>query len=290
MKYKNKLLRKLREYMIITLGAVIYSIAFCWWYEPNNLSVGGFTGIAQIINHYFPVIPIGIMSIVMNIPLFVIGVRLLGKHLLTSSIYAMVVSYLIIDLIDSLYRFPTSDPLLCSLFGGVMVGVSAGIMMLAGSTTGGSELLARLLKYKYRHIPIGNFVLAIDLIVILNYTMAFHSFNNALYGIIALYVTSVAMNNIIYGSDTAKMAYIISDKSEEITAGLLDLDFGVTILDGKGAYSGNPAKVIMCVFKSREIAAIKELVSDIDKDAFIIVCEAHEVMGEGFGKNSPSSL
>ena len=290
MRAKNKIVRTIHEYLIITVGAIIYSIAFCCWYEPNNLSVGGFTGISQIINHYIPTVPIGIMSIVLNIPLFIMGVRLLGKHLLASSIYAMTISYIIIDLINSVYTFPSADPLLCSLFGGVMVGVSGGVMMLAGATTGGSELMARLLKFKYRHIPIGHFLLAIDLIVIIGYTLAFNTFNNALYGVIALYVTSVAMNNVIYGSDTAKMAYIISDKAPEITKGLLELDFGVTILDGKGAYSGNPTKVIMCVFKSREISQIKEFVSDTDSNAFIIVCEAHEVMGEGFGKNSPASL
>ena len=290
MKYRNKMLKKLKEYMIITFGAALYSLAFCWWYEPNHLSVGGITGVSQIINHYIPFLPIGIVSIVLNIPLFVVGVKIAGRHLLTSSIYCMTVSYFFIDLFDTLYKFPASDPLLCSLFGGVMVGASAGVTMLAGATTGGSELAARILKYKFRHISIGKLLLAIDLIVISAYTFAFRNFNNGLYAVIALYVTTVAMDKVIYGMDTAKMAYIISEHSAAITKGLLDLDMGATLLTGKGAYTGNPEKVILCVFKSSEIASIKELVHDTDPDAFIIVCEAHEVLGEGFGQNSMSAL
>ena len=291
MKYRNKMLRKLKEYTLITLGAAIYSLAFCWWYEPNHLSVGGITVLSQIINHYFPFMPIGVMSIILNIPLFIIGVRIAGRHLLTSSIYCMAVSYLFIDIIDSLYKFPSSDPLLCALFGGVMVGASAGITMLAGATTGGSELAARILKFKFHHISVGRLLLAIDLIVIFIYTLSFKSLNNGLYAIIALYVTSVAMDNVIYGANPTKMAYIISEHSKDITKSLLeDLDLGATLLNGQGAYTGNPEKVILCVFKSSNIAAIKELVNDIDPGAFIIVCEAHEVLGEGFNTNTMSAL
>lgn len=290
MNHKNTMLRLLKEYVIITLGSALYSFAFCCWYEPNNLSVGGFTGISQIINHYFPMIPIGTMSIILNIPLFIIGVKLLGRHLLTSTLYCMIISYFMIDALNIIYTFPPSDPLLCAIFGGVMVGASSGIMMLAGATTGGSELAARLLKFRFRHLSIGRLMLVLDLIVITAYTLSFHSLTNALYGIIALYITSVAMDAVIYGSNSAKMAYIISDHAKEINKGLLELDHGTTILSGQGGYTGNPEKVLLCVFRSRDIAAIKQLVHDTDKDAFIIVCEAHEVLGEGFSSNSPSAL
>lgn len=290
MKSKNPAVRLLYQYGIITLGCALYALCFNWFFQPNNISMGGFTGIAQIINRFFPMLPVGVMSIALNVPLFMLGVRKQGIKILIASLYAMSAGSLMIDGLASVYTFQPMEPLLACIYGGVLLGASLGLLLLEGATTGGTELAARLLKYKFRHISIGRLCLVIDVTVICLYALTFRSVNNALYGIIAMYISSLAMDTIIYGSVNAKMAYIISNKSGDIAKHLLGMDLGVTLLDGRGGFSGDPKQVVLCAFKRSQIAAIKSAVTAIDPSAFIIVCDAHEVLGEGFGEYTPDSL
>ena len=290
MKSKNPALRWLYEYGIITLGCALYALCFNWFFQPNNISMGGFTGVGQIINHLVPAMPIGIMSIVLNVPLFYIGVRKQGVKLLISSLYAMTIGSLMLDGLAAVYTFQPMEPLLACVYGGVMLGVSMGLMLLVGATTGGTELAARLLKYRVRNLSIGRLCLIIDVTVISCYALTFRSVNNALYGIIAMYISSLAMDTVIYGSVNAKIAYIISNSSGEIAQKLLKMDLGITLLDGRGGFSGDRKQVVLCAFKRSQIAAIKAAVTAIDPSAFIIVCEAHEVLGEGFSEYTPDSL
>ena len=290
MRIKNPALRRLWEYVVITFGSALYALCFNWFFQPNNISMGGFTGVAQIANRLLPVLPVGVTVIVLNVPLFLIGVRKLGLGLLISSLYAMAVGSLMIDGLTMLYTFPPMEPLLATIYGGVLLGVSMGLLLSVGATTGGTELAARLLKLKLRHLSIGRLCLVLDVTVIVLYALTFRSVNNALYGIVAMYISSLAMDGVVYGSINAKMAYIISDRSQAITEKLLGMELGVTLLQGKGAWSGGDKTVVLCAFKRSQIAAIKAAVTAIDPNAFIIVCEAHEVLGEGFGVYSPDSL
>ena len=291
MKSKNPILRVLYDYGVIVLGCAIYAVSFNWFFQPNNISMGGFTGVAQIINRLIPVMPVGVTSILLNIPLFIIGVRKQGVKLLVASLSAMGVSSLMIDGLNMVYTFqPMEEPLLACIYGGGLGGVSMGLLMTVGATTGGSDLAARLLKYKLRHLSIGRLCLGIDVSVICLYAITFRSVNNALYGIIAMYISSLTMDMVIYGSINAKMAYIISGRSEEILKALLEMNLGITLLEGRGGFSGDKKQVVLCAFKRSQIAPIKAAVTTIDPGAFIIVCEAHEVLGEGFGEYSPDSL
>jgi len=290
MKSKNPALRLLYEYGIVTLGCALYALCFNWFFQPNNISMGGFTGVSQILNRLIPILPIGVMSIVLNIPLFYLGVRKQGLKLLISSLYAMTVGSLMIDGLAAVYTFSPMEPMLACVYGGVTLGISMGLMLMVGATTGGTELMARLLKYKLRHLSIGRLCLTIDVIVISLYALTFRNINNALYGIVAMYISSFAMDTVVYGSINAKIAYIISARSGEIAKRLLGMDLGITLLDGRGGYSGDPKQVVLCAFKRSQIAAIKAAVTQIDPNAFIIVCEAHEVLGEGFGEYTPDSL
>ncbi len=290
MKSKSPTLRWLYEYGVITLGCALYALCFDWFFQPNNISMGGFTGVAQIINRFLPVFPIGTTSILLNIPLFYMGVRKQGVKLLISSLYAMTVGSLLLDGLAALHAFQPMEPLLACVYGGVLLGVSMGLLLTVGATTGGTELAARLLKYKLRHLSIGRLCLSIDVIVICLYALTFRSINNALYGIIAMYISSLAMDAVVYGSINAKIAYIISARSGEIARRLLEMDLGITLLNGRGGYSGEEKQVVLCAFKRSQIAAIKAAVTALDASAFIIVCEAHEVLGEGFGEYTPDSL
>ena len=270
-------------YLWITVASIIYAVGFNWCYAPNQIGFGGITGVGQVINHFLPWAPIGTVVILLNIPLFLAGWKLLGGHLLLSSLYAMFVSSIFIDLLDLLYTFEPMEPLLACIFGGVLMGGSLGIVFLQGATTGGTDLIARLAKLKFAWLPMGKLLMVIDLVVIIMVAVAFQSLYSALYGVVALYISTIVMDGVLYGLDNAKVAYIISDKHEAITHAIVhDIDRGVTILHGEGAYSGAEKKVLLCAFKQRQIVAIKRLVKELDPAAFIIVCEAHEVLGDGF--------
>lgn len=282
---KGKLFRKiLWDYLIITVGCVLYSITFTVFFHSNNLAMGGFTGLAQVLNHFIPAIPIGTMVFVMNVPLMIIGFKKEGFKLLFASFYAIFITSAMIDGINMLYTFPAMDTLLACVFGSVLLGISLGIMMLKAATTGGTELLARLLKYKIHNLSIGKVCLIIDVTVICIYAISFRMIESALYGIIAMYISSIAMDAVCYGSSNGKMAYIISDKNDEIMKVLLNLGFGVTVVNGKGGWTGSDKKILLCTVKKSKFALIKKTVSEIDPEkAFVIVCDANEVFGEGFG-------
>ena len=173
----------------------------------------------------------------------------------------------------------------------MLLGVSLGLVFSQGATTGGTDLLARLLKLKLAWLPVGKLLLVIDLVVVLAVAAAFRSLESGLYGLIGLYISTVIMDKMLYGMDTAKVAYIISDHDKEIARAIVDgMERGVTILTGKGAYSGQPKEVLMCAFKQRQIVQLKALVKEIDPVAFLIVCDAHEVLGDGFREYKQNDL
>lgn len=291
MKPKSKALTLAWSYFMITLASAIYAVGFNWFYVPNEIAFGGITGVGQIINAVLPWAPIGTVVIILNIPLFILGWRLLGGHLLLSSLYAMAVSSVFIDIVNSIWTFEAMDPMLACVFGGVLMGASLGMVFQQGATTGGTDLIARILKLKISWLPMGKLLMATDLVVIVATAIAFGSVYSALYGVVALYIAGIVMDRVLYGMDSAKVAYIISDRFQEIAAAIVnDLDRGVTILQGQGAYSGAEKKVLMCAFKQRQIVSIKRMVKELDPTAFIIVCDAHEVLGDGFREYRQNDL
>ena len=264
--------QKVRSCGIITLGAVIYALAFDWFVAPNQIAMGGVTGLAQIVNALVPVLPVGVLSILVNVPLFLAGWRLLGGRLLVSSLYAMAVS-----------SFPPMDPILATLYGGAGMGVGLGLVFSQGATTGGTDIIGKLLKLKFPWLPIGKLVMIPDMVVVILAAVVFGTVNAALYGLIQMYLLSKVMDMILYGWDTSRVAYIITDRWEETVQGLLDMNRGVTLLQGKGAYTGAEKQVLLVAFRQREIVPIKRMLREIDPKAFFIVCDAHEILGEGFG-------
>ena len=275
--------QKVRSCGIITLGAVIYALAFDWFVAPNQIAMGGVTGLAQIVNALVPVLPVGVLSILVNVPLFLAGWRLLGGRLLVSSLYAMAVSSLAIDVIAWMHTFPPMDPILATLYGGAGMGVGLGLVFSQGATTGGTDIIGKLLKLKFPWLPIGKLVMIPDMVVVILAAVVFGTVNAALYGLIQTYLLSKVMDMILYGWDTSRVAYIITDRWEETVQGLLDMNRGVTLLQGKGAYTGAEKQVLLVAFRQREIVPIKRMLREIDPKAFFIVCDAHEILGEGFG-------
>lgn len=273
----------LRAYALMTLGSILYALAFAWCFDPGHIGLGGVTGLAQIVNRFLPVLPVGVAVMLLNIPLFLAGWKLLGGGVLVRSLYAMLCSAVGIDLLTQMFAFRPMEPILASIVGGVLMGGGLGLVFLQSSTTGGTDLLARLLKLRFGWLPMGKLLMCIDLVVIVLVAAAFQSLESGLYGVIGLYISSLVMDKMLYGLDKAKVAYIISDQSGDIARAIArELERGVTLLEGRGGWSGKRREVLMCAFKQRQIVELKALVKERDPDAFLIVCDAHEVLGDGF--------
>lgn len=283
--------KSLLSYLWITIGSILYAIGFDWFYTPNQIGFGGITGIGQVVNAYLPFIPIGIFVLVVNIPLFILGWKYIGGHLLVTSLFSMVLSSLAVDSLNLLFTFQPMDQMLATICGGALVGLALGIIFAQGATTGGTDLIARLVKLKIPWAPMGKLLLVIDLAVILLVAAAFGNITTALYGIIAQVVSAYVTDTVLYGLDTAKVAYIITERTDQILDVLVhQLERGVTILHGQGGWSGEQKQVLMCAFKQRQIVAVKQSVKEIDPDAFLIVCDAHEVLGRGFQRYKKNDI
>lgn len=273
----------LARYAVLTAGCLVYAISFNWCYAPNHIPYGGFTGIAQIARVFVPGLPIGTLVFALNLPLFLLGWKLLGGAMLASSLYAMALSSALIDLLEQLHTFQPMDPLLACIYGGVLLGLGLGLIIGQNATTGGTDLLARLLKLPLPWLPMGRLILLLDLAIICATALVFRRMDAALYGLVALYIASTVMDRVLYGPGTAKVAYIITQHSDAVQRALTHtLERGVTRLYGRGGWSGEEKAVLMCAFRQRQIAAVKQAVKQLDPNAFLIVCDAHEVLGKGF--------
>lgn len=288
---KHTLSRVVRDYTWIFLGSVLYSLSFDWFYVPNQIGFGGLTALGMILNHLSPAIPIGTVVLVLNIPIFILGWKFLGGHTLVSSLFAMAATSVLVDLIAALYTFPPMDPMLAAVFGGVSLGASLGMIFSKGATTGGTDLIARLLKLPFAWLPMGKLLLAVDLSMLLAVSIAFRSMESAMYGIISLYISTLVMDMVLYGLDQSKVAYIVTARPQEIAAEIdRQMDRGATFLHGEGSFSREEKLVLMCAFKQKQIVPLKALVHELDPEAFLIVCDAHEVLGQGFRRYQKNDI
>ena len=273
-----------KSYFIIALGSVIYALGFDLFYAPNDVALGGITGLAQVINHVVPALPVGVLTIAMNIPLFLLGWKYIGFQLLAGSLVSMLVGSSAIDVIAANFHFAPMDPMLAALCGGAVMGLGIGMVFTQGASTGGTDIVARLLRLKMPWLPLGKLMMLPDGIVLTAAVFAFGKLETGLYGLVALFVCTRVMDTVLYGMDTSKIAYIVSEEWEELSKILLNLPRGVTLLRGEGAYSGKEKNILMLAFKQREIVKIKRAVHQVDPSAFMIVCNANEVLGLGFGE------
>ena len=272
-----------KSYAKIVLACVPYAVSFNFFFAANHISCGGFVGIGQIVNTFFPSLGVGTFVLILNLPVFLAGWKRCGTSFLLKSLCAMGVSSVMMDVLAAVHPFAPIEPMLASVFGGMTMGASVGLLLRQEATTGGTELVARLLKFALPHIPIGQLCLATDLTVIVIYAAVFRSVENALYGALSLFISSRVMDLVVYGGREAKVAYIISDRCENIRKALLTYGVGVTILSAQGGFSGENSPVLLCAIRRREIVAVKRMVCETDPRAFFIVCDAKEVLGEGFG-------
>jgi uncharacterized membrane-anchored protein YitT (DUF2179 family) len=233
---------------------------------------------------------VGLIQIIINVPLFLVGGLKIGKKFFWGSLLGLMGSSLFIDLFSAIPA-PQTEPLLAVVYGSVLCGIGIGMVFASGTSTGGSDILVRLLKLRYRNVPVGQICLCIDLVVAALTGIVFRDVSKSLYTGVTVFITSKVMDSVIYRFDYSKVALIITKEYEQVAKAVGDqLRRGTTFLYGQGAYSGQDTKVVLTAVKRQQLAELKELVTEIDSNAFIIVQEAHQVLGDGFARYSKDAL
>lgn len=293
----KKALNFIKVYLVITFGAAITALAINIFLVPYKIAPGGLSGLATVIFYLSGgKLPVGTTMLVINIPLFFMGYKFIGRHFFVRTLYGTIVLSVIIDLTENYMAelakkllvneagsATTPDILLYSIIGGFLSGIGLGLVLKMEATTGGTELAAKLLNRPVRNLTIGQILLAIDALIIAFAIVAFNSVLIGLYSLVSLFITTKVIDAMVEGVDYARAVLIISGKQEEISDKIIrEMDRGVTELKGRGVYSGKDKNVLLCVLSRSEIPHLKEIVHSLDMNAFMILADVREVLGEGF--------
>lgn len=278
---KKTLRQRVMDYVMITVASVIYAVGVSLFLDPNSLAPGGVTGIAIILNRITG-LETGTWVLLINIPIIALGTWKFGLRFILSTMYCTAATSLMINFLAP-FGALTTDPFLAAVAGGALMAVGIGIVFKAGATTGGTDIIVKLLRLKFPHLRTGSLFLITDAIIVAISAFVFRNVDVALYAGLVVFINSVLVDVVLYGRDGAKMIFIISDHHERITKRILEeMDIGVTYISGSGAYSGKDKSVIMCVMKKQLSPKAEEIVREEDPQAFMIVTSATEIFGEGY--------
>lgn len=274
------------QYFMIALGTFIMAIAVNVVFEPMEMVTGGVAGIAIILKYWTEPfieggIPLWVTNVVCNVPLFLLAISLKGKKFIAKTLFATVTFTIGLYIIPS-YNIVYDDYILAAVFGGIIMGVGLGLVFANQGSTGGTDLLGAIIQVKLKHYSVPQLLLVVDATIVVLGAAVF-GVNTALYAVITVYITTVVMDSILEGLKFAKIAYIISDDYEKIATEVLHtIERGVTGISAKGMYSNKEKKMLFCVVTKKEIVTLVDTVAQIDPQAFVIVSDAREVLGEGF--------
>ena len=278
---KKNLKTHIKDYIIITIASFFYGLAISQFLDPNDIAPGGVSGLSMIINRIIN-IEVGTIILMINIPILLLGLYKFGLKFLISTIYATVMGSVFTNIL-AVYPPITTDPLLATICGSALASVAIGFIFKCGATTGGTDIIVKVLRLKFPHLKTGRLFLICDLVVVLLSAFVFEHTDSALYAVIGVFLMSVVFDIVLYGADGAKLIYIISNEWQAIATRLLmELDVGVTYLEGEGAYSNERKRVIMCVVRKQIAPQVEEVVKEEDGNAFMIVSSAAEIYGEGY--------
>lgn len=284
---KNKVLSTIGDYVIIFVGAVLYATSVNTFTAPNDIAPGGLTGVSTML-HYLFSLPIGVMILVLNIPLFIWGAIENGKKFLTKTIVATVFVSVLIDVMEPFSFKYEGDTLLASVFGGLLSGLGLAFIFFRGGTTGGTDIVARNIHKRVPHISMGTVILSCDALIIASAAFVYHSIESALYAVITVFVSTKVIDTVVYGiaHDNGKLMFIVTDKFEELSKTIMEqVGRGVTLLDAQGAYSNDTKKVLLCALRPSQVHKTKVIVNSVDENAFIIVTTANAISGKGFASS-----
>lgn len=270
------------DLLYFVVGAAVYSVAVNMFLSPNGISPGGFTGVATVVNHLTQ-IPTGVMLFTFNIPVLILGyIKMGGIFILKTSFITALVSFFL-DVSTRLLPPLKTDGILASLFGGILMGLGLSLILLRGATTGGIDIIAKLVNRKYRHLSVGKIILMADGFVIILTAIVYKNAEIALYSVVAIYAGTRMMDTLLYGADRGKIIYIVTSQPDLICREINNtVGRGVTRLSVVGGYTGENRTMLMCAVRAHEAAAVHNAVREYDERAFIVVSDAGEIIGEGF--------
>jgi len=274
------------DMLFIIAGNIICALSLVIFIVPNQIPLGGFSGIAVIINFLLPMVPFGVANLVLNLPLLIISLKVLGWKFVSKTVFAVIGFSLFSDLFATLISFSyTDDLLLATIFGGVTMGFGAALTLSRGATGGGTEALGWLVRRRWPHYSLGKVIFVFSGAVIVSGALAFGDFNAALYAAIMLFVHTRVVDAVLYGVNNGKVLYIFSEKSEEIAQAVIDqLGRSASILPAKGAFTGEQQHMLMCVVRRNEVGNLRRIIKEHDPKSFMVIAEAQEVYGYGWKK------
>lgn len=272
------------DILVFIVASTAFSVGINCFLARNNILNGGFTGIATILNYLFE-IPIGVAIFIMNTPLLIIAFKKLGVKFVFRTFLVIAISSVIIDL-GAFLPVYKNDLLLSSIFGGVLSGLSLGIIFMRNATTGGVDIIAKLIKLRHPHITLGKSIFILDAIVIIAGGFVYGNFESMLYATISIFVSAQVLDYVIFGISRGAMIIIISDKNDEIRNMLIsDLDRGVTVLKGQGGYSNQDKNVLLCACYDNQAHKLIKKIKSTDENAFLVVTQSKQILGNGFRNN-----
>lgn len=277
--------------LTIVVGVACYAIGFDFFYKPQAFNCGGTSGLSLLLVHVLGIGSVGLFNFLMNIPLFIAGRAKLGRRFFWGSCIGMLTISVFLDVFDQFPKPKVEEPLLAAVYGAVICGVGIGLVVRAGATGGGSEILIRLIKMRHQEVSVGRIGLILDVVIILLNALVFRDIQKALYSGIACFIYSKVFDAVIYSFDYSRVALIISPKHEEIAQTIVDnMHRGVTLLEGEGFYSKNHTKVVMTAIRNKQLTELKQHVVEVDPNAFVIIQDSHQILGEGFAHYSKTGL
>lgn len=281
---KSKRTELFVDLLYFAVGSLLYGLSVNMFTAPNHIAPGGLTGLSTVFNYLFGT-PIGTVIFIMNIPLFIWAIVSIGYKLVVKTFAATLMTSVAIDVLSLVLRPYTGNLVLAAVFGGVIEGFALALIFMRGGTTGGTDMIARLIGRYFRHVSMAKLMMCIDVIVVLIAAFAYKSMESAMYALIVIFVATRLIDAVLYGTDigTGKILYVMSDHNEEIAQQILtDIDRGVTFLKSRGAYSGRDGEVLLCAVRRYEVCKVNDIVHTVDPNAFIIVGDAGSISGEGF--------
>ncbi|MGN1418061.1 MAG: YitT family protein [Acutalibacteraceae bacterium] len=271
------------DWLMIAAGAVLYSISVNMFCVPNGFVQGGLTGVSIMLASLFPIIPVGAAMFVMNIPLFIAGYFKIGKGFILKTTAATFVFTFAIDVGERIIPPYVGDGMLACLFCGVFSGLGIALVMLAGATTGGTEIVAMLVRQKFSSVPIGRMILFVDLVIIAVSYFVYKNVQTLMYASVALFVSSYMIDFILGGAGHNKVMFVVTDSPKKISAAIMsEIHRGVTVLPAQGGYTGSQKSMLFCAARASEISRIYRKVNDIDENSFTVIGDIGEVLGNGW--------
>jgi uncharacterized membrane-anchored protein YitT (DUF2179 family) len=280
---QKAVLAALLDFAVIAFGNLLLALAILYFIKPHVIPLGGVSGIALVLNHVWA-LPVGVMTMLVNLPLFAVSFRVLGRHFLLRTMFAVVVSSLAVDLLPPvLPEFIVEETLLASLYGGFLMGLGLGLVFARGATSGGSDIVSKLIHRKKSHMSVGRLNLVINFVIIAASAVVFRNAEAVLYALIVQFVSSATLDAFLNGMESATAAFIITGKPKEVSEAVMrQMKRGTTAVPATGMFSGESKTILICAVRRHEMTALKKHIVEADPTSFMILTNANEVLGRGF--------